>query len=266
MHHVERGAGYAFGEAQNAAEAQILRELIVDFGEMLEADAALTNELGVHVHDDVVIFRMDDAEPALLRQHLKRLPDIAEIDHAAGARRQDIGGEYFQRRITGLNCLRELAGEFRRRLGMQHDVVGPVAGAFADKVLIARLDGLERRDTAAPVGEIDECSRAAVERRATDLLWPSRDQGRAVRLGPLVMKMHVRVDAARHDNVSGSIDHPRSGFGRERVSGRDRSDRLTGDSNIATHDTVRRYNIAAANDEIEHCFFPRLAERFASRS
>ena len=145
VHHVERGAGHVLGEPQDAAEAQVLGQLIVHLGEVLEADAALADQLGVHVHDDVVVFGMDDAEPALLGQHLERLPDVAEIDHAAGARRQDVGGEDLERRIAGLDRLGELAGEFGRRLGMQHDVIGPVARAFSDEILVARLDRLLRR-------------------------------------------------------------------------------------------------------------------------
>ena len=101
--------GTLSASTQNAAEAQILRELVVDLGEMFKADAALADQLGVHVHHDIIILRVDNAEPAFLRQDLKCFPDIAEIDHAAGARRQDIGGEYFQRRIAGLNGFRELA-------------------------------------------------------------------------------------------------------------------------------------------------------------
>ena len=86
MHHVERGAGHAFGEPDDAAEAQVLRQRVVHLGHVLEADAALADQLRVHVHDDVVVLGVDDAEPALLRQHLERLPDVAEVDHAAGAR------------------------------------------------------------------------------------------------------------------------------------------------------------------------------------
>ena len=93
MHHIERGARHAFGEPQDAAEAQVLRELVVHLGEVLEADPALADQLGIHVHDDVVVLGVDDAEPAVLGQYLERLPDVAEIDHPAGARRQDVGRE-----------------------------------------------------------------------------------------------------------------------------------------------------------------------------
>src|SRR5262249_17069144 len=113
----------------------------MDFGEMLVAHPPLTDELGVHVHDDVVVFCMNDAESALLRDYRERLPDIAEVNHAAAARGKDIGGEYLERRVAGLDRLSELAGEFGRRLRVQHDVVGPVAWALPDEVFVARLDG-----------------------------------------------------------------------------------------------------------------------------
>src|SRR3989442_14327874 len=107
---------------------------------MLVAHPPLADELGVHVHDDVVVFRMNDAESALLRQDLERLPDIAEVDHAAAARRKDIGGEYLERRVAGLDRFGELPGELRRRLGRQRDVLGPLTWAFAEEVFVARLD------------------------------------------------------------------------------------------------------------------------------
>src|SRR5262249_9568013 len=122
---------------------------------MLVAHPPLTDQLGVHVHDDIVIFCMNDAESTLLREHLKRLPDIAEVDHAAAARRKNVGGEYLERRVAGLDRLSELAGEFGRRLGVQHDVVGPVTRAFPDEVFVARFDGLQHRDAIAPIGKIN---------------------------------------------------------------------------------------------------------------
>ena len=100
MHHVERGPGHALRKPQDAAEAQVLRELVVDLREILESDASLADELGVHVHDDIVVFCMDDTEPAFLRQHLERLPNVTEIDHAAAARGQDVGGEDLERRVA----------------------------------------------------------------------------------------------------------------------------------------------------------------------
>ena len=72
-----------------------------------ECDAPFPDEFGVHVHDDVVVLA-DHAEPAFFGQHLKRFPDIAEIDHAAAARGKNIGGEYLEGRITGLDRFGEL--------------------------------------------------------------------------------------------------------------------------------------------------------------
>src|SRR5258708_34951310 len=105
---------------------------------MLVADPPLADELGVHVHDDVVVFCMNDAESALLRQHLERLPDIAEVDHAAAARGKNIGGEYLERRVAGLDRRSELPSEFVRRLGVQHEVVSPITWAFSGEFLVAR--------------------------------------------------------------------------------------------------------------------------------
>src|ERR671935_1265384 len=149
---------------------------------MLVPPPPLADELGVHVHDDVVVFCMNDAESALLRQYLECLPDIAEIDHAAAARRKDIGGEYLERRVAGLNRFSELAGEFGRRLGMQHDVVGPITWAFPDEVFVAHLDGLTRGEAIAPIGKINECGRSAKERSASNLLGAGRNERRAIGL------------------------------------------------------------------------------------
>src|SRR6516162_7299218 len=147
-----------------------------DFSQILKANAALTNQLGVHMHDDVIVFRVDDAKPSFLRKNLECLPDITKIDHTAAARRQDIGGEYLQRRVTRLDRLRELTTKFRRRLRMQHDVIRPIAGAFSYEILVTILDGLECRSAVAPIGEIDECSCTAVKRCAADLLRAGGDK------------------------------------------------------------------------------------------
>src|SRR5262249_22296700 len=167
---------------------------------MLVAHSALADELGVHMHDDVVVFGMNDAESALLRQDLERLPNIAEVDHAAAARGKNIGGEYLERRVARLDRLGELATEFGRRLGVQHDVVGPVTWAFPDEILVARLDGLQRRDAVAPIGKINKSRRPSEERGAANLLGAGRNEWCAVGLDPHVMEMHVRVDAAWHDD------------------------------------------------------------------
>jgi hypothetical protein len=219
---------------------------------MLVAHPPLADELGVHVHDDVVVFCMNDAESALLRQHLECLPDIAEVDHAAAARRKNIGGEYLERRVAGLDRLSELPSEFGRRLGVQHDVVGPVTWAFPDEVFVARLDGLQRGDAIAPIGKINKRGRPSEERSASNLLGAGRNERRAVGLDPHVMEMHVRVDAAWHDDMSCCVDQMLGGLGRQRSGSSDRGDRLTGNRDVTAHDALGCHHIAAANNEIKH--------------
>jgi len=94
------------------------------------------------VHDDVVVLGVDDAEATLLGEHLEGLPDVAEVDHAAGALRPDVGGEDFDGRIAGLDGLRQLGKLRVRRLAAQHEMVGPVAAALGRELLVARLDTL----------------------------------------------------------------------------------------------------------------------------
>ena len=259
VHHIEGRAGDALGEPQDAAEAQILREAIVDLGEILEADPALADQLGVHVHDDVVVLGMDDAEPARLRQHLERLPDVAEIDHAPGARGQDVGGEYLQRRIAGLDRLSELSGKFRRRLRVQHEVVGPVAGTLADEIAVAGFDRLAGRSAVAPIGEIDERGGATEQGGTAHLLGPGGDERRAVGLGPGMMQVHMRIDAARHDDEPARIDHAPGRRRRQHARSRHRRDGLPGNRHVALDDALRRDHVAAANDRVEHPASRRLA-------
>src|SRR5215510_8905725 len=227
---------------------------------MLVAHSALADELGVHMHDDVVVFGMNDAESALLRQDLERLPDIAEVDHAAAARGKNIGGEYLERRVARLDRLGELAAEFGRRLGVQHDVVGPVTWAFPDEILVARLDGLQRRDAVAPIGKINKSRRPSEERGAANLLGAGRNEWCAVGLDPHVMEMHVRVDAAWHDDVPCCVDDPgRRGLDGEGAQCRDR---LPGNTYVATYNTFRCNDISATNDQIEHDLLPLWAPCF----
>ena len=66
-----------------------------------------------------------------------------------------------------------------------------------------------------------------------DLLRSGRDERRAVGLDPHMMQVHVRIDAARHDDVPCRVDHALGGFGRERAGRGERRDGLAGDGDIA---------------------------------
>ena len=80
---------------------------------------------------------------------------------------------------------------------------------------------------------------------------PGRDERRSVGLDPDVMQMHVRVDAARHDDVSRGIDDACGGL-RQRAGSGDRRDGLAGDCDIAARRRPAASPLAAANDQIEH--------------
>jgi hypothetical protein len=172
--------------------------------------------------------------------------------HAAAARRQDVRRKYLERRIARLDRFHELAGELGRRVRVQHDMIGPIARTLADKILVARFDGLHRGQAVAPISEIDIGGRAAEQRSASHLLGSGGDERRAVRLYPHMVQVHVRVDAARHDDMSVRVNDTFGGFGRKRADSGDRGDGLADNRDIAADDPPRRHHVAAANDEIKH--------------
>ena len=127
-------------ELEHAELDVLLCELKADMASYLTTRGAALGTL-----EDIVRFNAShaSAELALFGQDLEGFPDIAEIDHPPGSRGKNVCREYLQRGIAGLDRFRELAGEFGGRLGVQHDVVGPVARALAHEVLVAHLDRLE---------------------------------------------------------------------------------------------------------------------------
>jgi len=71
---------------------------------------------------------------------LNTFPDVAEVDHAAGAVRPDVGGEDLDGGVAGLDGLGKLAHLRVRGIAAQHQMVGPIAAALGSELLVARLD------------------------------------------------------------------------------------------------------------------------------
>src|SRR5258708_36782718 len=92
----------------------------MDFSKILKTHPGFADEFAVHVHDDVVVLGVDNAETAMSREHLKHLPDVAEIDHASAAAGCDIRGEYLHRGNASLNGFSELPGNVGRKVAFHH--------------------------------------------------------------------------------------------------------------------------------------------------
>src|SRR5258708_30283923 len=92
----------------------------MDFSKILKTHPGFADEFAVHVHDDVVVLGVDNAETAMSREHLKHLPDVAEIDHASAAAGGDIRGEYLHRGIASLNGFSELPAHAGLMLAFHH--------------------------------------------------------------------------------------------------------------------------------------------------
>ena len=252
MHHVERHPGYALGEADDPAEGQVLGQRIVHFRHVLEADAPLGDQLGVHVHDDVVVLGMDDAEAAGAGERLEHLPDVAEPDHPPLARRRDVGGEDLHRGVARLDHLGDLGHDLSRNLTLQHDVVRVVAAAFAGPVLVPPLDRLADALPLVPDGEVDERRGPAVERRPADHVGTCGIARAAVRHRHRPLAMDMRVDAARDHQLAGGVDRPGRRIAPEGAGGGDGGDLLAGDGDVGDDRAGRRDDGSAADEQVQH--------------
>ena len=106
------------------------------FGHVLKPGPALLKQPAVHVHDEIIVFGMDHAEPAGTGHRLKHFPHVAEINHPPASAGRDVGGENLDRRITGLDDFRDGIDQFQRHSATQHHVIGVIAMAASLPVLI----------------------------------------------------------------------------------------------------------------------------------
>src|ERR1700761_1777903 len=122
VEHVQGRAGDFFGQADDAAEGDVLGQSVVDLGHVFEAGAAFPDQLAIHVHDDVVVFRVDDAQTLVCGQDLEDFPDVAKIHHAGLAVGRDVGGEDFHRGVAGLDGFSDLWGQVDGQSAFHHQV------------------------------------------------------------------------------------------------------------------------------------------------
>ena len=67
-----------------------------------------------------------------------------------------------------------------------------------------------------------------------------------------MMQMHVRVDAARHDDAAARVDHPPGRLCGQRAGSGQCRDGLPGNRHIALNDALGRDHLTIANNRIEH--------------
>src|ERR1700730_10566269 len=65
-------------------------------------------------------------------------------------------------------------------------------------------------------------------------------------------EMHVRVDAARHDDASRGVDHALGGLRRKRAGSGNRRNLLARDADVAFGHALGRHHVAALDDQFEH--------------
>ena len=76
--------------------------------------------------------------------------------------------------------------------------------------------------------------------------------GGAVRVGQMPFAVHVRIDAARYDDLAPRIDQPRALRHRQAAGRGHRDDALAGDRDVKSTDALRRDHGIATHHEIDH--------------
>jgi hypothetical protein len=148
----------------------------------------------------------------------------------------------------GLDRLCQLAHLGVRGIAADHQVVGPVAATLGREVRVARLDSLLHAAVGGGVGEVDQRRRAAPQRRLSHAIRPLRQQLLAVRRHEGVVHVHMRIDAAGHDDLARGVDNPGGIRVRERTRRCNGRGRLALHRDITLRHALRRHHIAATDD------------------
>src|SRR5258707_13935429 len=212
----------------------------MDFSKILKTHPAFADEFAVHVHDDVVVLGVDNAETAMSREHLKHLPYVAEIDHASAAAGCDIRGEYLHRGIASLNGFSELPGNVGRKIAFHHHVISIIAITGPTPILIASFDSILDTVAMCPPREVDDGGGAAEQCCTANDCRRLREPGRPVRYRYRPGAVHVGIDTAWHHDLACGIDQPGT-IGQRQSTGRgDRRNLPIRDVEIVGADTGRR--------------------------
>src|SRR6516162_700642 len=111
------------------------------------------------------------------------------------------------------------------------------------------LERLVRR----ALSKIEHCRCAAVQRGAADLLWRRTQQiFVAARKRDRHAAMDMRVDAARHHDLTAGVDDTRGAGRLEAARPADGGDLAAGDADICELSTGRHDRGAAGDEKIEH--------------
>ena len=240
-----------FCQAHHATEGKVFRKRIVYLRHILEPCAILAEDLGVHMHDNVIIFGVNHAKPTLARQHLKHFPDIAEIHHAALAGRRDIRREDFRGGVAGFNRLTQLGGNIGRQVAFDHDVIGVIArAAIGLPSRVTFRNGAFDGFAMGPAHEIQNAGGAAIKRSAAH-------HGSALGLiqgsiGPRnwPKAMRVRVNAARHHNTVAGFHHARTGRRGQAARRSNGDDLFPRNADFRRADRIRRDDTIALDHQI----------------
>ena len=240
-----------FCQAHDTTEGKIFRKRIMHLRHILKPCAVFAEDLGVHMHDNVIVFSVNHAKPAFARQHLKHFPDIAEIHHAALAGRRDIRREDFRGGVAGFNRLTQLRRDIGRQIAFHHDVIGVVArAAISLPSCLPFRNGAFDGFAMGPAHEIQNAGGAAIKRSAAHHGCALGLFQGSIRPRDRPKAMRVRVNAARHHNTVAGFHHARTGR-RGQAAWRSNGDNLfPRNADFRRADRIRRDDTIALDHQI----------------
>ncbi len=250
---VHAGSGRP-GEGHRPAEGQELGELGVDQVEVRPLHPALLAEALVVELDEVLVLAVHHHDPARLGHLLHGEVDAAEVDAVARAfrmRRQHVGGEHLEARVSRLDRLADLVEDPDRERARERHVKGVVDVGVALPAARALLDHRLDVQTGPHVREVDVGGGASAGHPPGVLLGPEGGRRLLGMRHDAVGEVRVGLDAAGGDDLPGRVDDAR-GLGGQRPRRSHHRDLLTAHAHVPLPHALRRDDLPVADHEVEH--------------
>ena len=240
------------GEADDLAEGNVLREVVVDEVDELASGAPLACQLLEHELHDVVVLGVDDHDPAFARDLRHCCPEVAVVD-SWGRVAASEGGVDLEAGRPPPNHVADLLQGLEGEGAGQRAVEAEVDVGVSLEALDALVQRLQRQPSGTLDREIDHGGRATEGGRPRGglrrlrleslLLGPQRGDGPC--------DVGVGLDAAGDGDEAGGVDGAPGLFGeRARLGHRDYP--LAPDRDVELRDALRRDDPRCSHDQVEH--------------
>jgi len=260
MYEVDGGTGRS-REPNDSLEGEFLRQLGMNEMQVVTFAAAFGGEPFVVELYDLIVFGVHHHYAVVLSDFFHRelnAPRIEADRHALGMWWQDVGGEDLETREALLDHVGNLVKRFERGRAHESDVERVVNERITLPASATLFDRPGNFHRGFDETEIQVCSGASKSHSAS-VLFGAKGRSSAVGVGEIEnIEMGMRLDAAGHHNFSRGID--RSASLRRGIVEADVSDLFAANTDRPTPNSLRRYDLAVADQQIQHGLWPPDAE------